>query len=173
MLDGDGEPTVKIEVKLPSSVPRWEQRWIRRQLPVLAHAVLQLWAAGGRGREHELIPLVVPTPGLRLRDVGRAAADARRRRRQASVPLAQHSPTAWADLHNKTEPPGPGRTWWFPATLTPARVGTYERRLLTSVRRHFWDGDRWLSKEGGRPIKPSVEVSWPCWRGTTAPVREA
>lgn len=159
---------MKIEVQLPSLVPQAELRGIRRHLPVLAQAILELWAAGGRGREHELIPLVIPAPSLTIRDVQRAAAEARRRRRQAGVALARHSPTAWADLHNATEPHGPELTLWFPATVLPARAGIYERRLLNSVRRHFWDGNRWLSKEGGRPpITPSAEVLWPCWRGRT------
>lgn len=160
---------MKIEVQLPSSVPRSELRWLRRQLPVLAYAVLELWAAGGRGRENELIPLVVPAPTLTIRGVQRAAAEARRRRRQAAVPQVQHSPTAWADLHNHVEPPDHSRSWWYPATLTPARVGTYERRFLRSVRRHFWDGHRWLSKEGGRPIGLPAEPLWPCWRGRADP----
>lgn len=162
---------MELEIQPPSSISQTERRWIRQHLPVLAHAILALWAAGGRGREHELIRHITPAPCLTVRDVQRAAAEARRRRRQAGVALAQHSPTAWAELHNATESPGPGRTQWFPATVMPARAGTYERRLLNSVRRHFWDGTRWLSKQGGRPISTSAEVLWPCWRGSTTPSR--
>lgn len=164
---------MKIKVQLPPSLPPTELRWIRRQLPVLAHAILELWAAGGRGRERELIPLLVDGPCLTVRDVRWAAVEAKRRRRLAGIALAQHSPTAWADLHNETEPPGPGRTWWYPATTSPVRVGSYERRMLKSVGRHYWDGNRWLTKEGGRPFNWSAEPAWPCWRGRTGANAEA
>lgn len=61
------------------------------------------------------------------------------------------------------------RTRWFPPDVLPARDGWYERRWGTTIKRDYWDGQRWYigTPRGDKIYTPSAP--WLPWRGRTEP----
>ena len=86
----------KIRIQLDSP-PRPELRaWLKRALPALAEAVIELGRAGRSVDEQELVPLFVPEHTLTVEDVRQAA-------RAAALRRAIYAGTEWATARQIAE----------------------------------------------------------------------
>lgn len=55
-------------------------------------------------------------------------------------------------------------TNWYHGSTSPVRVGYYERHFSDGIFAQWWDGEFWLTKEGG--IRHWRQVGdYPTWRG--------
>lgn len=71
----------------------------------------------------------------------------------------------WLLFTRREHPRQTGLTDWLSGNQSPVHAGWYERSFTDSLIFHYWDGEKWLTRDG-KPHWRQVG-DYPAWRGLT------